>query len=77
MKIEVKNLEISNVQFIGSSALMLTLSNERTFIVPLDKFQEIAHLSLEERKNFEVIDGEYLSFLSIDEVYSIEDLIGI
>jgi len=69
--------EINNIQFVGNSAMLLALSNDRPFIVPLDKFQEIANLSAKDRENFEVIDGEHLSFLAIDEIFSLQELIGI
>jgi len=77
MSITTIKTEIKNIQFIGAGAMLLALSNDRTFIVPLDKFKEIAALSDEERENFEVIDGENLSFLAIDEIYSLQELIGI
>jgi len=68
---------IKHIQFVGNSAMLLALSNDRTFIVPLDKFKQIANLSVEDRENFEVIDGEHLSFLAIDKIYSLQELIGI
>lgn len=77
MIVEVKNIEIKDLQFIGNSTMLLSLSNDRAFIVPLDKFKDIASLSEEQRKDFEVIDGENLSFLAIDEVYSLSQLIGL
>jgi hypothetical protein len=77
MSITTQTVEIKDVQFTGNSAMLLFLSNERTFIIPLDKFDAIAKLSPEEKKDFEVIDGENLSFLALDEIYSLHDLIGI
>lgn len=77
MSIITEIVEIKDVQFTGNSAMLLFLSNERIFIIPLDKFEAIAHLSVEEKKDFEVIDGENLSFLALDEIYSLHDLIGI
>ena len=56
--------------------MILSLSNDRTFIVPLEKFKEIEALSSLEKENFEIIDGENLSFLALDEIYSIHELIG-
>lgn len=67
---------IKTIEFINSSILFVHLNNDRTFIVPLDKFPVIKTLSQEEKKQFEIIDQKYLSFLSIDEIYSIEELIG-
>ena len=77
MNITTLKTEIKNIQFVGDSAMLLALSNDRMFIIPLDKFKAIGNLSIEDREDFEVIDGENLSFLAIDEVYSLQELIGI
>lgn len=72
-----KSVEIKDVQFIGNSAMILFLSNETSFIIPLDKFNSISNLSSDEKKDFEVIDGNNLSFLALDEIYNLHDLTGI
>ena len=77
MSADLTLTEIKDVQFVGSSAILLSLTNDRTLIVPLDKFPEIAALSATEKSDFEVIDGENLSFLALDEIYSIKELIGL
>lgn len=77
MKTALKNLEITDVQFLGNWAMLLSLSNDRTFMIPLSKFEPIAKLSIEQRKDFEIIDGENLSFLALDEIYSLRELTGI
>lgn len=77
MNVSVKALEIKDVQFVGNSAMLLSLTNDRTLIVPLDKFKAIAALSSAEKSDFEVIDGENLSFLALDEIYNIHELIGL
>ena len=53
--------EIKDLQFVGSSAMLLSLTNDRTLIIPLDKFKEIAALSVAEKSNFQVIDAENLT----------------
>ncbi len=68
---------IKNIEFINGSILFVHLTNDRVFIVPLDKFPVIKNLSADEKKSFEIIDDKYLSFLAIDEVYSLEELIGL
>lgn len=68
---------IKSVEFINSSVMFVHLDNDRTFIVPLEKFPSIQSLSSEDKKAFEIIDDNYLSFLSIDEIYSVEELIGL
>ena len=74
--IATKEIEITDVKFVGNSAMLLSLSNDRMFIVPLEKFKEIEALNSVEKENFEIIDGENLSFLALDEIYSIHELIG-
>ena len=71
------NPGIKSIEFINSTILFVHLDNDRTFIVPLDKFPAIKGLSTEEKKAFEIIDDTYLSFLAIDDVFSLEELIGI
>ena len=72
-----KTAEIRNIEFLNSSIMFVHLTNDRTFIVPLDQFPEIKALTPEEKKDFEIIDGINLSFLSLDEVYQLSDLTGI
>ena len=69
--------ELRRIDFTDDNLLSVSLSNGRTVLVPLDKFPPIAQLTSEQRKDFEIIDNQYLSFLAIDEVYSIEELLGI
>jgi len=68
---------IKSIQFMNNTILFVHLDNDRTFLIPLNKFSQIQNLSAEERNEFEIIDGKYLSFLSIDDIFSVEDLIGI
>ena len=68
---------IQNIEFINSTILFVHLTNERVFIVSLDKFPVIKNLSSEQKREFEIIDDKYLSFLAIDEIYSVEQLIGL
>lgn len=68
---------IRSIEFITSSIMFVHMDNERTFIVPLNKFPAIQKLTAEQKKDFEIIDDNQLSFLAIDEVYSVHDLIGI
>ena len=68
---------IRNIEFVNNSIMFIYLDNDRTFIVPLDKFPAIKNLSPDQKKEFEIIDEQNLSFLAIDDVYSVSDLIGI
>ncbi|MEO6151466.1 MAG: DUF2442 domain-containing protein [Mucilaginibacter sp.] len=69
-------IEIKDIRFIESDTMFIALSNERSFLVPLDKFPAIAALSAEEKNDFEIIDGANVSFLAIDEIYNIHELVG-
>ena len=78
MSIVIQSLpKIKSIEFLNSSVLFVHLDNDRTFLVPLEQFPAIKNLTSEERKDYEIIDNTHLSFLSIDEVYSVNDLIGI
>jgi hypothetical protein len=72
-----KSPSIIHVQFKGDLLMEIDLDNGRSFVVPLEKFPEVKELTKPERNDFEVIDGSYLSFLSVDKVLSIKELIGI
>lgn len=69
-------LSITNISFSDENTLVLHLSNKRSLQIPLAEFPFIAALKAQEREDFEIIDGEYLSFLAIDEIYSLKELIG-
>ena len=73
----IETPELRKIRFTDDNLLSVDLSNGRTVLVPLDAFPPIAQLSEEQRQDFEVIDDQHLSFLAIDEVYSIEELLGI
>ncbi len=78
MSIVIQSLpKIKSIEFLNSSVLFVHLDNDRTFLVPLEQFPAIKNLTSEERKDYEIIDDTHLSFLSIDEIYSINELIGI
>ena len=70
-------IEVTDVKFVRNSSMLLSLSNDRTCIVPLEKFKQIESLTRLQKEDFEIIDGENLSFLALDEVFSIHELIGI
>ncbi len=69
--------ELRRIDFTADDLLSVHLSNARTVLVPLDMFPPIAQLNSEQREDFEIIDRQYLSFLAIDEVYGLEELLGI
>ncbi len=78
MKTSVANLPaIRSVEFLNSSIMFVHLANDRTFLVPLDAFPSIRGLTAEEKRDYEIIDDTYLSFLSLDDVFSVSELLGL
>lgn len=73
----VINEKINSVEFLNSTIMFVHLDNDRTFLVPLDNFPAIKNLTTEQRKDFEIIDNAHLSFLAIDDVYSVNELLGL
>jgi hypothetical protein len=69
--------KINSVEFLNSTIMFVHLDNDRTFLVPLEKFPSIKALTQEQRRDFEIIDHEHLSFLAIDDVYSLNELLGL
>lgn len=70
-------LSITNISFDNENILVLHLFNKRSIQIPLAEFPDIAALNAQEREEFQIIDNEYLSFIAIDEIYHLNDLIGI
>lgn len=70
-------MELNSVGFLNGTIMFVHLDNDRTFLVPLDKFPAIKNLTAEQRRDFEIIDNAHLSFLAIDDVYSVNDLLGL
>ncbi|MBW8051388.1 MAG: hypothetical protein FVQ77_13815 [Cytophagales bacterium] len=66
--------KIKGIQFSKNNTMLLNLDNDRKISIPLHKFKDIEQLTLEQREEFEIIDDYFLSFLAIDQVYSINDL---
>ncbi|MEX8548155.1 MAG: hypothetical protein V5804_11190 [Mucilaginibacter sp.] len=77
MNLTEQALGITNVSFKDENTIILELSNKRFISIPLDDFPEITVLSNEEKEDFQIIDDEYLSFVEMDEIYSLKELIGL
>lgn len=53
----------------------ITLSDKRHVIVPLNLFPQIKKLSMKQRNDWQVFDGQFISFMSIAETYPITDFV--
>lgn len=71
-----KSISITNVRFDDQNMMILDLSNNHSILIPANDLRDISQLSTQEREDFEIIDGEYLSFLDIDEIYYLNDLLA-
>jgi hypothetical protein len=67
---------IENVSFYDFGFFNIQLSNRRSISIPLDEFPKISMLTSEEKEAYEIIDGEYVSFLTLDKIYSFKELTG-
>lgn len=70
------SLEMKKIQFSGND-MKIYLSSGRIIIVPLSKFPEIKKLSLTQKSKYHIAGGISLDFDASDEVYHINELIGI
>lgn len=69
-------MEIAGINFTNAQ-LIVQLSNDRVVTVPLEEFPSIQQMNEADRKDFEIIDGTHLSFVAIDDVYSLDELVGV
>lgn len=67
---------IRSIEFLNSSIMFVHLANDRTFLVPLDGFPTIRQLTSEEKRDYEIIDDTNLSFLALDDIFTVNELLG-
>lgn len=69
-------IEMQKVEFSGNE-MRVYLSSGRILIVPLKSFPEIKKLTPAQRNKYHIAGGISLDFDDSDEVYHINELIGI
>lgn len=67
---------IRSIEFLNSSIMFVHLANDRTFLVPLDTFPSIRNLTAQEKQDYEIIDDTNLSFLALDDIFTVSTLLG-
>ena len=74
-----KNASILRMQKIDfdKDAMNIYLEGDRVLSIPLKKFPEVRKLNKEQRKKYNIAAGISLDFDDSDEVYHINELIGI
>ena len=69
--------EIKDIGIMDNNQMVVHLDNGRALIIPLEKFPSIQGMDEADKKDFEVIDGNNLSFLALDDIFTIQELMGI
>ena len=62
MSTQTLSVGIKEVEFVNGSIMFVHLDNNRTFIVPLDKFQSIKALSPKEKKTLKSLTTDTYPF---------------
>jgi hypothetical protein len=73
---EVMNLKMVKLEFV-KDFMKVFLIGGRVLLVPLSKFPEIKNLSSKQRNDYHISGGIALDFEDCDEVYHLNELIGI
>jgi hypothetical protein len=70
-------MSIDNVTFDHPGKITLNMNDGRIFIIPLKYFPEIQKLPIAKRKKLTIVDDRTILFVHLDEVYHLEDFIGL
>jgi len=68
---------IKRVDFSMRGHISIYLQDGRIIIAPLSKFPSIKKMSLEKRKKYGLADGNTIIFQHCDEVYHLQDFLGL
>lgn len=74
-KIQGVTAELHKIAFERRGYITFYFEDKRIVSVPLSNFPAIKKLNAKQRKEWEVIDDQYFSFLAINEIYSITDIL--
>jgi hypothetical protein len=79
MATTLKNIKmcIEKVEFDIPGKMSVKLEDGRVFIIPLKYFPDIKKLPVEKRKKYTIVDDRTVLFLFSDNVYHLEDFIGL
>jgi hypothetical protein len=67
---------ITSINTDDPSTIGFSLADGRIIYVPVSAFPSIAALSLDERRNWTVMDDQLFTFAACDEVFHIEQVLG-
>ncbi|MFM7766847.1 MAG: DUF2442 domain-containing protein [Bacteroidota bacterium] len=79
MKTTLKNktISIKKISFNLAGKISINLEDGRILIIPLKYFPDIQKLPVEKRKKYTIVDDRTVLFSHSDNVYHIEDFIGL
>ncbi|MFM7054401.1 MAG: DUF2442 domain-containing protein [Bacteroidota bacterium] len=79
MKTTLKNktISIKKISFNLAGKISINLEDGRILIIPLKYFPDIKKLPVEKRKKYTIVDDRTVLFSHSDNVYHIEDFIGL
>jgi len=68
---------IENINFDLAGKISLKLEDGRIIIVPIKYFPDLKKLPIEKRKKYTIVDDRTVLFQFSDNVYHLEDFIGL
>ena len=74
-RMEDVTVNIDRISFKKRGYITFTLDDKRIIMMPIDRYPEVKKLTMKERKKWEIIDGQYFSWLKITDIYSVTDLL--
>jgi hypothetical protein len=72
-----KTICIEKLNFDIAGKISLKLEDGRVIIVPLKYFPDLQKLTVEKRKKYTIVDDRTILFSYSDQVYHLEDFIGL
>jgi hypothetical protein len=79
MKPELKyrSMSIEKILFNVRGKIEIRLEDGRIFITPIKYFPELKKLNIREREKYTIVDDRTILFSCSDNVYHLEDFIGL
>lgn len=68
---------ITQIDFKHKSKITLHLADGRDISCPLDLYPSIKNMKATERRKFKILKGQIIMFQSIDEVYHLQNFLGL
>ena len=77
-KIDGVNVEMKKVDFSTfKGKFAIYLSDGRVILTPVGLFPDIKKLSIKERQQYFIVEGQYLAFMKQPEMYPVTDFLRV